>query len=71
MHSLTNNEVWHMATNPIGKNTKTIGINMSKEMADELELRASSMHLSTSKYCKVILTEWISSGKKLTLQEKK
>lgn len=60
-----------MGTNPIGKNTKTIGINMSKEMADELELRANSMHLSTSKYCKVILTEWLKSGKKLTLQEKK
>ncbi|MDF7800636.1 hypothetical protein P4B35_00325 [Pontiellaceae bacterium B12227] len=44
---------------------------MSKEMADELEKRADSMHLSTSKYCKVILTEWLSSGKKLTLQEKK
>ena len=60
-----------MGTNPIGKNTKTIGINMTKEVADELEKRASSMQLSTSKYCKVILTEWLNSGKKLTLQEKK
>jgi len=60
-----------MTTNPIGKNTKTIGINMAKDIADELEARAHSMHLSTSKYCKVILTEWLTSGKKLTLQEKK
>ena len=60
----------HMATNPIGKNTKTIGINMSKEMADELESRASSMHRSTSKDGKGILTEWLKLGKKLTLQEK-
>jgi hypothetical protein len=60
-----------MGTNPIGKNTKTIGINMSREVADELEKRANSMHLSTSKYCKVILTDWLNSGKKLTLQEKK
>ena len=60
-----------MSTNPIGKNTKTIGINMSREVADELEKRANSMHLSTSKYCKVILTDWLNSGKKLTLQEKK
>ena len=60
-----------MATNPIGKNTKTIGINMTKDIADELEQRANSMHLSTSKYCKVILTQWLNSGKKLTLQEKK
>ena len=60
-----------MSTNPIGKNTKTIGINMAKDMADELEKRANSMHLSTSKYCKVILTQWMDSGKKLMLQEKK
>ena len=59
-----------MATNPVGKNTKTIGINMNKKMADELEKRASSMHLSVSKYCKVILSEWLKSGKKLKLEEK-
>ena len=59
-----------MATNPIGKDTKTIGLNMSAEMADEIEKRASSMHLSTSKYCKLILMEWMSSKKKLKLEEK-
>ena len=58
-----------MATNPIGKGTKTIGINMSKKMADELEKRASSMHISKSKYCKIILQQWLDSGKKLTLSE--
>lgn len=58
-----------MATNPIGKGTKTIGINMNKKMADELEKRASSMHISKSKYCKIILQQWIDSGKKLTLSE--
>ena len=60
-----------MATNPIGRNTKTIGINMSVKMAAELEKRADSMHLSTSKYCQVILAEWLASGKKLTLAEGK
>jgi len=60
-----------MATNPIGKDTKTIGINMKTDMADELEKRANSMHLSTSKYCKVILTQWLESGERLTLQENK
>lgn len=59
-----------MASNPVGKGTKTIGINMSQKMADDLEKRASSMHLSTSKYCKVILSEWMNSGKKLKLEEK-
>jgi hypothetical protein len=48
---------------------KTLGINMSQQMADDLERRAKSMHLSTSLYCKIILTEWLNSGKKLMLQE--
>jgi hypothetical protein len=48
-----------MATNPIGKGTKTIGINMCKKMADELERRADSMHISKSKYCKIVLGEWL------------
>ena len=60
-----------MATNPVGKNTKTIGINMSDEIADELEKRAASMYISTSKYCKIILSQWLASGEKLTLSEKK
>jgi len=60
-----------MATNPIGKGTKTIGINMNKKMADELEKRANSMLISKSKYCKIILQQWLDSGKKLTLSEQK
>jgi hypothetical protein len=58
-----------MATNSAGKGTKTIGINMKKEIADELERRAKSMQLSTGAYCKIILGQWIDSGKKLKLQE--
>lgn len=60
-----------MASNPVGKGTKTIGINMSAKMASELETRASSMHISKSKYCKLILRQWMDSGKKLTLSEQK
>ena len=59
-----------MSTNPIGKGTKTIGINMCSKMANELESRASSMHISKSKYCKIVLQQWIDSKKKLTLGEK-
>jgi len=58
-----------MTTNAIGKGTKTIGINMNKKMANELERRANSMHISKSKYCKIILQQWLDSGKKLTLSE--
>lgn len=60
-----------MVTNPIGKGTKTIGINMSKAMAEDLEKRADSMNISKSKYCKIVLGEWLKGGKKLTLSEKK
>lgn len=59
-----------MTTNPIGKGTKTIGINVGTKMADELGRRADSMHISKSKYCKIILQQWLASGKKLTLGEK-
>ena len=58
-----------MATNPIGKNTKTIGINMPHTMAKELSDRAESMHLSVSKYCKIILQEWMDSGNRMNLTE--
>lgn len=30
-----------MTTNPVGKGTKTVGINMSMKMANELEKRSS------------------------------
>jgi hypothetical protein len=49
--------------------SKTIGINMHEDMAKELTSRAESMHLSVSKYCKLILAEWVESGRKLNLTE--
>ena len=58
-----------MATNPAGKGTKTIGLNMRAEMAEELERRARSMSLSTGAYCKRILKDWADSGKKLVISE--
>ncbi|MCK4563221.1 MAG: hypothetical protein KAU94_00945 [Verrucomicrobia bacterium] len=59
-----------MATKETGNAKKTIGINMKQEMADDLEKRASSMLISTSKYCKIILSQWLASGKKLQLEER-
>ena len=58
-----------MATNPMGKGTKTIGLNMKKPMADEIERRAKSMQISTVAYCKIILKKWLESGEKLELIE--
>ena len=48
---------------------KTVGINLKIEFAEEIERRAESMHLSVSQYCKIIFSEWLSSGKTLKLQE--
>ena len=48
---------------------QTIGINMQAKMAAELERRAKSMHISTGKYCRIILQQWLDSGKKMTLSE--
>ena len=41
---------WYMSTNPAGKGTKTIGINMKAEMAADIEKRAKSMGISTGMY---------------------
>jgi hypothetical protein len=59
-----------MPTHPVGKNTKTIGLKMRLDMAEEIERRARSMRLSTGAYCKIILDLWLKSGKKIQLQEK-
>ena len=59
-----------MAPNPKKMKNKNIGINLKQEIADDLEKRARSMHLTTSAYCKVILTQWLESGKQLSLCEK-
>ena len=48
---------------------KTIGINVTQEFADEIEKRASSMYFTSSKYCKMILMNWLESGEKLELTE--
>jgi len=54
----------------IGKGSKTIGINMPAKMAADIERRADSMSISKSNYCKIVLQQWIDSGKKLSLGEK-
>lgn len=48
---------------------KTIGVNMNKSIAEELERRAESMQIAVGKYCKIILADWIASGQKLNLSE--
>jgi len=38
-------------------------------LASELEKRSTSMSIFKSKYCKIILQQWLDSGKKLTISE--
>jgi len=45
-----------------------MGVNMTQEMAAEIEKYAKWMRLSTGKYGKVILSQWIDSGRKLKLR---
>ncbi len=58
-----------MTTNPVGRDTQTIGINMPTKMANELKRRSNSMNISKSKYIKIILQQWMDSDNKLTLSE--
>ena len=58
-----------MATNPLGRGTKTIGINMNADMAYDIEARARAMQLSTSAYCKIIFEQWLEQGGRLCLEE--
>lgn len=58
-----------MATNPMGKGSKTIGINMKSSMARELERRASSLGISTGAYCKIVICRHLDSDAKLMLSD--
>ena len=62
--------VFFMKKGKSKKEAKTVGINMQEDMANDLEKRAKSINLSTSAYCRVILQQWLDSGKKLVLQER-
>jgi hypothetical protein len=58
-----------MTTRSIGKDTKTIGINLPDEMVAELARRAQSMSIPTSVYCKMVFQQWIDSGERIKLNE--
>lgn len=51
------------------KDLTIMGVNISTKVAEDLENRAASLHISTSKYCKIVLQAWLDSGNKLTLSE--
>ena len=55
---------------PHGKDIITVGVAVPAEMREELVSRAASVPISLSNYCKIVLGEWLKSGKKLTLGEK-
>ena len=48
---------------------KTIGVCIPVSMAQEIDQRAHSMHLTPAHYCRIILSNWLESGDTLTLEE--
>ena len=42
-----------------------LGIVMEQEMHDEIERRANSMYLSTRTYIKLVLADWLDSGREI------
>ena len=54
---------------PKEKDTKMIGANAPIILCSELESRAASISMSTSKYCTLVLLAWVKSGKKLMTSE--
>lgn len=56
-----------MSIHSLGSGAETIDINMTLEMEDDIKARASSMQISTEKYIKIVLQQWIDSGNNLTM----
>ena len=48
---------------------KQITASVGEMIAEELEKKAEAIKLSKAKYNGIILTEWVESGKKLSLSE--
>ena len=51
-----------MATNPIGKDKKSIGTAIAVNIHDLIEERAISIGISKSKYVGLILDKWVEDG---------
>ncbi|MEE9367424.1 MAG: hypothetical protein V3V05_01030 [Pontiella sp.] len=53
----------------VGGEKIILDVTMQKEMIEEFEKRAVSMHLFTAEYCELILANWLASDKGLELAE--
>ena len=52
------------------KTTEVVGVRLKVEQIAEFERRAESIGIATTKYMRIVLENWLASGKTLTLQEK-
>ena len=50
-------------------NTEILSIAIPTKVVAELKRRAKAMDIAKSTYCKLVLMQWLASGKKLTLSE--
>jgi len=49
--------------------TKVIGVSLPVDKAAELERRSAQLNLSVSRFCCIVLCEWMERGETLTLTE--
>lgn len=47
----------------------TVGVYLDKEDADEIAKKAKSIPVTRSRYCALILKNWLTSNKRLTFTE--
>jgi hypothetical protein len=58
-----------MVSNPIGRNSKHLGVNVPKWMDEELARRAQAMGISKSKYASRVLANWLASRTPLIMTD--
>jgi predicted DNA-binding protein len=60
-----------MGTNPLGKGTKNVSVNMAEELRDELAKLADASGLTLSAYIKTVLADAVKDGATITTRIEK
>lgn len=60
-----------MSTHPIGQGKRTLGVCMPEERVNEIMMRADKVGVSTARYCRTILIDFLDSGKTVSFAETK
>lgn len=57
-----------MGTNPLGKGTKNVSVNMTEELRDSVAALAEASGLTLSAYVKAVLSEAVADGAKINMK---